>query len=325
MAASALSSDDTQGSGPLPVVGSSADVPEWLAARRRQRGETNATSTSQTVSSEKNATAPPLRPTKQAPSRSSAIATLGNLALASDADLAIEPNQHGLIRWITNETAIGVLVSLLVHTAVLLILAFILISNVTKHDGIALWGILGESQELGTDTVLDTLLPSEDGESPPIEIAAASQALESLGVGAPVTEQIRMGIGGKGNGEGDSGDGVSIGVASPRIPGYAQSKGHFSAWTEPRDPKPNENYFIVVQLRLPSKIKKYRGSDLTGMVNGTDTYKQVIRFRASEQFDIEEGAVEIRIAVPGGGVRVRDTIVVESKILHEKQTFEIEF
>lgn len=319
MAASALSSDDTQGSGPQPVI-PSTEVPEWLAARRRQRGETNVASPSTAAATPAN------RPTVGAkPPKPPAIATLGKLDDSPSADQGGEPNQHRFFRWVEKETAIGFLVSLSIHATVLLILAFILMSNVTTHDGIALWGMSGDSQELGSDTVLDTLLPNEDGGSAPIEIAAASQALESLGVGSPIADQIRVGMGGKGSGDGESGDGVSIGVASPRVPGYAQSKGHFSAWTEPRDPMPNENYFIVVQLRLPAKIKKYRGSDLTGTVNGTDTYKQTIRFKASEQFDIEDGAVEIRIAVPGGGVRVRDTIVVESKILREKQTFEIIF
>ena len=58
---------------------------------------------------------------------------------------------------------------------------------------------------------------------------------------------------------------------------------------------------------------------------GTDGYKQPIHFEPTVQLDVEEGAVEIRITVPGAAQKVRDTIRVESKLLREKQTFEIEF
>ena len=325
MTASALSSDDTEGSGPLPGTGPSADVPEWLA-QRRQRAEPTKRPINAVESTEKgDATPPPISRPKQLPRPPVLAAKLEKLVLTTDQETKPEAQKPWLSRWISSHTTIGILVSLLVHTVILSILALILISKVTSNDGIALWGILGDSQELGTESVLDTSLPSDGGESATLEIASVSQALESIGTGSPIPEPIRMGLGGKGSGEGESGDGVSIGVASPKVPGYAQSKGHFSAWTEPRDPKPKENYFIVVQLRLPARIKKYRGSDLSGLVTGTDAYKQMIRFKASEQFDVDEGAVEVRIMVPGGDVRVRDTIQLESKILHEKQTFEIEF
>ena len=86
-----------------------------------------------------------------------------------------------------------------------------------------------------------------------------------------------------------------------------------------------EDYDIVIQVKLPPNVTKYRGSDISGNVIGTDSYRQAIRLKASELLPVVDGVVQIRIHVPGGGRLVRDTIRVESKILREKQTFEIEF
>ena len=60
-------------------------------------------------------------------------------------------------------------------------------------------------------------------------------------------------------------------------------------------------------------------------MNGTDGYKQVIRFKRDETFTVVDGIVQVRIRVPGADRLVRDTIRVESKVLREKQTIEIEF
>ena len=82
----------------------------------------------------------------------------------------------------------------------------------------------------------------------------------------------------------------------------------------------------MIQIQLPDKIAKYRGSDISGNVIGTDSYRQVIRVKnPNEMIPIEDGMVQIRIHVPGGGRLVRDTSRVESRMLREKQTFEIEF
>ena len=278
-----------------------------------------------------NPTPPPL------PSAMTGVPKLRRKPKRPDPDLTIAKettekasvdNRPWLERFISRQGWIGMGVSFLVHGAILLILAFIVMST-TSRDTISVMGLFGDADEVGGDVILDTTLPIDPGDSS-MDMADMSQSLESLpdvgGLGGALEENIRVGFGGTG-GDGQGGEGEGIGVAAPtlRIPSHAQTKGSFSAWTDPRDPKPNENYSIVIQIRLPEKIKKYRGSDLTGTVTGTDRYKQTIRFRYSEQFPVEDGLVEIRIPVPGGGFRVRDTIRIESKLLKEKQTFEIEF
>lgn len=244
-------------------------------------------------------------------------------------DVKANANLPWYERVVSRQGWIGMGVSFLVHTTILLVLAFIVVSTASR-ESISVMGMFGDSDEYGGDVVLDTTLPIDPGDSSPLTMADMSQSLESLpdvsGVAGALEENIRVGFGGSGgDGHGGSGDGIGVAAPTLRIPSHAQTKGSFSAWTDPRDPKPNENYSIVIQIRLPEKIKKYRGSDLTGMVTGTDRYKQTIRFRYSEQFPVENGLVEIRIPVPGGALRVRDTIRIESKLLKEKQTFEIEF
>ena len=233
-----------------------------------------------------------------------------------------------LKRWISNQGMIGIGFSLLVHTLALLILACIYVSQVRKVDEVSLWGTAGNSDEV-TDTVIETDLPGDidAGESAPLQMTNVSEALDSIGPMGVVAESTRVGGlgGGNGHGRGESGDGSGMGVAGPKVPGHAQTKGSFSAWPDPRDPKPGEDYFIVIQIRLPKNITKYRGSDVSGNVIGTDGYRQAIRFKANETLDVEEGAVQMRIFVPGAARLIRDTIRVESKILKEKQTFEIEF
>ncbi len=294
------------------------EVPVWLAARReRQANETTDTSASRIQP-------PPLK----APPRVARLKVETEsfaVAATSEKKKMSPASQNWLVGWLSRQSLIGILVSLAVHATVLLVLAFIVISHAKSRDVINLWGVVGNADDAGDEMILDTSLPVDAGESAPLQMADMSQTMESLGQGANIAESMRVGSGGTGNGEGDSGTGVSMGVASLKIPRYAQTKGSFSAWADPRDPKPGENYFIVIQFNLPRNVKKYRGSDLSGEVNGTDSYQQQIRFKAGEQFPVEDGAVQIRIPVPGAAKLVRDKIRVESKLLREKQEFEIEF
>lgn len=238
-------------------------------------------------------------------------------------EMDAEPNWFR--EWLKSNNAIGVATSFCLHSLLLATLAFVVISTATPHEVVNLWGTLVDGEEGGSDTLIDTVVPNDAGESSPLEVADMSQTWESIESGMAEPESGRIGFGGKGQGIGEAGNGPSIGVPSVGVPGHAQRKGNFSAWTEPRDPKPHENYTIVIQVKLPANVKKFRASDLKGLVTGTDRYLQKISYRSTEQFPVENGVVEIRIIVPGAEMRVRDTIQIESKLLREKQTFEIEF
>lgn len=305
---------------------STAGVPDWLVAKRERRvaseaGEETATEDADASTSLNFSTPLPAPPAIRSRWKRPVI----NVTPVDDQD---DPSKkHWLTRWISKQTMVGVAVSILVHAVVLVSLAFIVISNVSQNDGLSIFGVAGDTDLGGDDIVLDLGgLDIDAGESAPLQFSTdVAKALEGIGPAGGEVESTRAGTGGNGRGEGDGGDGMGAGVGNLRIPGHAQTKGSFSAWADPRDPKPGQEYFIVIQIKLPAKYKKYKGSDLSGLVVGTDKYKQEIRYHGNQTFPVEDGNVQFRIRVPGAARLVRDTIRVESKMLREKQTFEIEF
>ncbi len=303
-------------------VDPNAEVPAWLAARRERPAEVATASEEKSPAGPAQSLTPPIPPISKRKVPKPIITV-------SAVPAEVPSTMHGRMkRWISNQGMIGIGVSLLVHTLALLILAFLFVGQARKLDEVSLWGTAGNSDEV-SDTVIETDMPGDidAGESAPLQMTNVSEALDSIGPHGIVAESMRVGGlgGGNGHGQGESGDGSGMGVAGPKVPGHAQTKGSFSAWPDPRDPKPGEDYFIVIQIRLPKNITKYRGSDVSGNVIGTDGYRQAIRFKTNETLDVEEGAVRMRIFVPGAARLIRDTVRVESKILKEKQTFEIEF
>jgi hypothetical protein len=225
----------------------------------------------------------------------------------------------------------GILVSVIVHSVALIILGMLVIGGAVMRPNLDVFGEIGEAGESAPGGLdIDTTLPL--GEPPPEGTAIEFPDASSLLAAMPAAEfdpnsTVRGVSGGTGNGTGGGADGDGNGtIMGPiGIPTYAVTKGSFSVWTDPRDPKPDVNYHIVIQFRLPRNVETYRGSDLSGMVIGTDGYKQVIRLNRTETFPVHDGSVQVRIFVPGGDRLVRDTIRVESKLLREKQVIEIVF
>lgn len=242
--------------------------------------------------------------------------------------------KNWLLQRFSRDSLIGFGASLTMHLMVLGTMAFILIAHTVPRESINLFGMVGESDDVGSDLLIDTgtSLDSgsaiDPGEATELPMTDVSQSLATLGSGNEIPETIRFGGGGSGSGgegDGSGGEGVKMGTPGLKIPGHAQTKGSFSAWTDPADPKPKEDYVIVIQIRVPKSVTKFRGSDISGQVLGTDTYRKNIHYRSTDQFPVKDGVVELRIDIPGGDARVRDTIRIESKTLREKQTFEIEF
>jgi hypothetical protein len=126
--------------------------------------------------------------------------------------------------------------------------------------------------------------------------------------------------------------------------GLAVTRGSFTAWTEPRSPAPGESYLIVIEIRLPEDLRKYRISDLSGVVQGTDDYRQKIPWdprapRASaasvdsklkvlghsEVIPVVRQKVQLVVRVPGASRKVRDVIRIRSKRLREDQEITLVF
>ena len=230
------------------------------------------------------------------------------------------------LRWARSATMAGVLVSFLVHAVAVSVLAVLVIGGPKLHRALDIFGVLSDPNDNLSDIELDSAMPFDPGQdAAPLEFPDMVQLASPESSAFDPGDSIRGAVGGKGRGSGEGGEGESMAVPAVNIPKYAVTKGSFSAWTDPRDPIPGISYEIVIQFRLPANVKTYRGSDLSGMVTGTDGYKQAIKFNRGQTFDVKDGSVQVRIRVPGAGQLVRDTIRIESKLLREKQMIEIEF
>ncbi len=123
-------------------------------------------------------------------------------------------------------------------------------------------------------------------------------------------------------------------------------KGSFSVWTVPKDPRPGEEYRIVIQVRLPKSVRRYRATDLSGDVQGTDKYRQqipwdprweragvaltlrngrLVRLRRGDFLAIRDRLTQLVIRVPPAKRLVRDRITIRSRLLKEQQVLEIVF
>ena len=143
-------------------------------------------------------------------------------------------------------------------------------------------------------------------------------------------------------GEGDDGGGILLKVPDQ---GFAVTKGSFTAFTIPATPAPMKPYRIVIEVRLPGDVNKYRVSDLKGEVIGTDGYKQFLPYdkntpsasrapaangkeiviNSSSSIDVINNRVQIIIIVPGARNLVKDRIKIRSKRLREDQDLTLTF
>jgi hypothetical protein len=127
--------------------------------------------------------------------------------------------------------------------------------------------------------------------------------------------------------------------------GLAVTKGSFTAFTIPASPKPGQQYAIVIEVRLPEDVRRFRVSDLSGEVRGSDKYsqkipydgrydkasgyptkdKKIIPLNASSILDVVDNKVQIVVKVPGAARLVKDTITIRSRKLKEEQELTLIF
>lgn len=127
--------------------------------------------------------------------------------------------------------------------------------------------------------------------------------------------------------------------------GLAVTKGSFTAFTIPADPKPREVYQIVIEVRLPDDVKKFKVNDLVGEVRGSDGYtqkipydrdtpyasgypaenKRIIVLQSSTVLDVINNRVQIIVKVPGAARLVKDEIRIRSRKLKEEQELTLVF
>lgn len=228
------------------------------------------------------------------------------------------------------ESIAGILCSFLVHASIVGGMTLVVMELTRDDDAVGLIsGVMQQSpNELEGELVFETPHQADAGGTESatevenlIEELSASHARRMM-------QTSVSGLGdGTSTGEG-SGDDSVVAVPSLSVPSYAVTQGSFSAWTVPEDPEPEEDYVIHIAVRLPEKLAnspKFRLRDISGMVVGTDGYKQVIQYKSNQTAMVEQGAVHLTIPVYGARKKVRDTIRIESKLLKEKQIIHLEF
>jgi len=220
----------------------------------------------------------------------------------------------------------GLAISAIVHLTLIGILSLIVLHNAVRpHWGIA--ALFGDADAEGElDLPIDSTLGGDD-------IPAAAPEFTALpfpdggGLEQSLQTASERVLGATGSTGGDGvGEGAGAGMGrNVRPPSTAITKGSFTVWTEPRDPNPGQNYEIVIQVKLPTKITKYNLRDLTGTVTGSDRYFKRIEYKSGDKRPVTEGVVQVRIPIPGAAQLVRDTIKVRSEVLKEEQVIEIVF
>lgn len=280
----------------------------------------------------------PLRPAK-----------VSKRAPAGPVVVDVETDENAQRHW---EAVWGFLCSLGVHVTLLAVLGLVVFETADREPATSLVGVLGDSDIPGEFVLGDEPNLNPGGSPEEVEVLTPSVALHDIG-GAAAAASGTGGGGGVGNGVGDGvGDGVGVAVPAVNVPGHAVTKGSFSAWTIPKDPEPGTDYRIIIQVRLADRLLKngkYRLSDISGLVRGTDTYQLPIKFNSRQTIAAKDGVVnleikppnrpsapatavvqdggvvELSIVIPGAAQLVRDTIRIESKLLKEKQVIELVF
>lgn len=239
-------------------------------------------------------------------------------------------------RWLAGFVAMGYGVSLLVHSLLLVIISLVILPHALNNrfeiNGEITEGIEDEISEI-IDTRID--LPAQNRESPfevsliPIPLSEEKSELKVNTIRKAIEESF-----GELEGEGDGGDLPNGGKKGKN----AVTKGSFTAWTVPDDPKPGTHYHIVIEINLPKRRRRYSSRDLTGYVIGTDRYTIPIgffqggwiirggRFHSRKYYGhFNQKEKKFVIKVEGAEALVEDTIKVRSELLDEEQTLKIVF
>ena len=247
-----------------------------------------------------------------------------------------------LMKWLAGGAALGYGVSLLVHLLLLSTFSLVIIhlsdagSNISTTVGIS----DGEGEE-----VLDTrAFEISAGSEPVAEVAPVIEpiAVETPDINLDIATAIAPDLTGAADGAGVD-DKTAPGAGNDAVfqlpkGGKAIQQGSFAAWTIPADPRPGQDYVIVVEVTLPDKTDRYVRSDLAGQLIGTDGYKVKIpdgsewngtgwmRPRRMPMFHREGTKARIVFFIRGAQqALVRDTILIRSNLLDEQQKLQIVF
>lgn len=299
---------------------------------------------------------PSIRPQKPtAPSRAP-VATTSEVAVArrrkrppESSSRETSPAASPLTGWAQWRQAIRKAVigaygtSLLIHVLVLVVLSAILIQQKLPPEVLSTQLSDADGVPEQFDGLVELSLPKAGADlSKALLMPPTPFADPRLMVVPDVVANVAQ-VAGKENGSSEFGDSDGFQFKMP-TGGRAVSKGSFAAWTVPADPKPREDYLIIIRIKLPPSLKTYRAQDITGEVTGTDGFRLTVPFDArrpdatrtekngnvvplklNDLLKIVDGHAQIVVSIPGAAALVKDSIRVKSKLLKEEQRLEIEF
>lgn len=267
----------------------------------------------------------------------------------NDDDTTLSLKQKTVI-WLASFTATGYLISLLFHSTVLTLMAIVIVGGIKGDDDISTLVSLEDEQNFSLNGPLDTRIKEAGGQTTEFNVMQPIKTM--TGENENTVEEIQEDFSahlGKGTGESE-GDGSGAGGGDFKLKpmGNAVTVGSFTAWTVPKDPDLNEDYLIIIQVKLPASYNstRYRASDLSGLVLGTDDHRQAIPWDSKwlnstftpnavgdirpvdkgDYLPLKNRVAQLIVKVPGSKIpATRDTIRIRSRVLKEDQTLEIVF
>jgi hypothetical protein len=328
--AGVLVEPDTQSS-PQPAAGKSA-MPGWFSRKRARAAESQ---NSPPESRARKESLPAIVPTADdqpdtfwhEPTLLEKLSyALGLRPATVGSDAAENPRFERFKRLIAFAMT-GYGFSLILHTLLTAALALIIIEKASPRDYSLLFAN-SEDEIVELDNTIDTALDLAGGADEQLQLphlqVVETEVSDLLQPAVP--DELRPKAPAVGDGEGGTeGDGRGPGFVMPKKGGNVVIKGSFTAWTIPEDPLPGQSYLIIVQVKLPKKVRRYRRRDLSGLVVGTDGYRQPIPGIRRGYLPMKDHQAQLVIQVPGAARLVEDTINVRSKMLKEKQTLKIVF
>jgi len=259
------------------------------------------------------------------------------------------PLKARVASWLRTATATGFVLSLLLHGVLLLVMALWFFPQI--KDAMSITTVVqSDAEELQPFDAMDDVHLEAPAGSEAVLVPQLTEVIEHANLNVLETQFLQDVTAADTQGDGGS-SGVGSGGFRLLEPKNAVKAGSFTAWTIPiaeilgekttagDNPRPGQDYHIVIQVKVPTKRKSYRIADLSGKIVGTDGYVQVIPSQAFFQDDegrmvrakigrrlpIVEGVVQIIIRVPGAHALVKDTIRIKSKLLKENQKLELIF
>jgi len=248
--------------------------------------------------------------------------------------------------WLISNATCGYGVSLIFHMVMLGGMSAIVYHSMDENQSISMTITEVDAMPIEFTEIMDlTVEPGGSAQQQLPQLQKIPISASEAEISSSLLDSTASVAGSDGDG-GDAGEGFGFMFTMPEG-GKAVSKGSFSAWTVPEDPEPYQRYMIVIRIRVPENVKQYRLSDLSGKVEGSDSYVQylpfdpnpafkelgarserggqVIKLRSSSRLPVIKNHVQLMIPVKGGDTLVRDTIHVRSRMLDEDQKLEIEF